>query len=224
MLTEDGLIVTNAHVVSSAGRGAQLTVTLYDGRKLPAEVHSFDKESDVALVKLKGAFSERFRAAKIGSSGRLRPGEWAVAVGSPLRLQNSVTAGIVSSTARHGSEIGSATKLHEYIQTDAAINQGNSGGPLVNLDGEVIGINVAKLGGQLVTGISFAIPIDTAMQIVEQLRSKGRVQRPYIGMRFVQHRDGSLSVVDITDGSPAERCGLKIDDTILEFDEKPVKS
>lgn len=159
-------------------------MTLTDGRKFPARVHSMDVQSDLALLELISPPPEPLPTAKVGTSSVLRPGEWVVALGSPLHLQNTVTAGIVSSTARTGSEIGLQAKSHEFIQTDAAINSGNSGGPLVNLDGEVIGINTAKLGGGNVSGISFAIPIDTAWQVIKQLRVNKRVVRPYIGMRF----------------------------------------
>jgi len=138
-----------------------------------------DRLSDIALIKIEASVGEDLPIATLGRSNKLKAGEFVVALGSPLFLQNSVSFGIVSATARHGSEIGMEKNRTDFIQTDAAINVGNSGGPLVNLDGEVIGINSMKAQG--VDGISFAIPIDTASIIVNQLMKNKRVVRPYIG-------------------------------------------
>lgn len=175
IVSTDGFIVTNAHVVENAAN-SKVLVTLSNFQKKIGFVHSLDKKTDIALVKLESSRYEIFSAAKLGSSGNLRAGEFVVALGSPLHLQNTVTFGIISAIARHGSELGMAKSRSEYIQTDAAINVGNSGGPLVNLQGEVIGINVMKAKG--VDGISFAIPIDIASQIIKQLMKSKRVVRP----------------------------------------------
>lgn len=165
-----------------------------------------------------------------------------VALGSPLHLQNTVTFGIVSTVARHATEIGVPQGRNDYIQTDAAINVGNSGGPLVNLDGEVIGINTMKAQGT--DGISFAIPIDTAWQVVKQLLANGRVIRPYIGMKMVNVMiepedagrrrrsaiedlmadESQVMLVEIERNSPAEKAGLRRGDLVVEIDGKPVKS
>lgn len=171
----DGTVLTNAHVVAdavrtgrAAGSGAAgsggapaLTVTLSDGRTFEGEVEALDTVSDIAIVKLVGAKGP-FPAAALGTSATLRTGEWVVAVGSPLMLSNTVTAGIVSCVNRKGVELGIQGHGEAFIQTDAAINQGNSGGPLVNLDGEVVGISTMKAFGA--DSVSFAIPIDVAVE------------------------------------------------------------
>ena len=162
-----------------------------------------------------------------------------IALGSPLLLQNTVTAGIISAVARHSSELGLSQQRTEYIQTDAAINQGNSGGPLVNLDGEVIGINTLKLAG--VDGIGFAIPMDIAQHVIGQLKATGKVVRPYIGMQMVtldqtnrerlphfsrSHDKGQtgVMVIEVQPGSPAARAGLSPGDLIVSFADQSVSS
>jgi S1-C subfamily serine protease len=245
IIDSTGLVATNAHVVSHGHRGSTLTITLNDGRKFTGKVHSLDRQLDIALIQLDVPTGTELPTAKIGNSGELKIGEWVVALGSPLRLQNTVTAGIISSVARGASEIGMGDQSYEYLQTDAAINQGNSGGPLVNLRGEVIGINTAKLGGNLVTGISFAIPIDVAWQVIHQLRSYGNVRRPYLGIKFVRNsstrrnggsrslpyiRNGQqfssseevIQIAEVISGSPADQGGLREGDIILEFDHRKV--
>jgi HtrA serine peptidase 2 len=176
-----GIIVTNAHVVKRANArnsDAPITVTMNDSRRFTATVHSRDPLSDIALVQITPQpSSEKLPEIRIGTSSNLRAGEWVVALGSPLSLQNTATAGIVSAVARPSAELGLSQQRTEYIQTDAAVNQGNSGGPLVNLDGEVIGINTMKVQQVGVAGISFAIPIDTATQVIEQLRRSRKVVR-----------------------------------------------
>lgn len=139
IVREDGLVVTNAHVVA---HGGNIRVNLNDGRQMRARLLAADRTSDVALLQIEHA--KDLPVAKIGSSSRLHPGDFVVALGSPLNLSNSVTCGIVSAVARHGSEIGIVQHRAEYIQTDASINVGNSGGPLIDLDGKVIGINTMK--------------------------------------------------------------------------------
>ena len=219
VVSEDGLIVTNAHVVAGA-RGGQVRVTSSDGRTFHARVVAADAASDIAVVR---AATRALRPIKIGSSSALRPGDFVVALGSPLNLSNSVTAGIVSNVARHGSELGRGQSRAEYIQTDAAINQGNSGGPLVDLDGKVIGINTMKAGGA--DGISFAIPIDIAWAVVRALLQHGSVARPYIGIKMQGRRDDSgVLVVQVAPDSPAERAGLRAGDVILAFNGERVRT
>lgn len=195
IISDDGFIVTNAHVVAPAASGKVL-VTMRNGKKRRGYVHSLDQASDIALVKLEADSTDSagygmrsyesgadvLVPVKLGTSGNVRGGEFVVALGSPMQLQNSASLGIISATARHASELGLANSRSEYLQTDAAINVGNSGGPLVNLDGEVIGINTMKVKGT--DGISFAIPIDVASQIINQLKANKKVIRPYVGMKL----------------------------------------
>jgi S1-C subfamily serine protease len=185
IITEDGYIVTNAHVVAASSDG-RVTVTTMNGVRRPATVHSIDTMSDIALVKMDNKFAgEKFPIVEMGSSSKIRPGEFVVALGSPMQLQNSASFGIVSASVRHASELGLMNSRAEYIQTDAAINQGNSGGPLINLSGQVIGINVMKAQGA--DGISFAIPVDTASVVIRQLMDNKHVVRPYVGMRVREY-------------------------------------
>jgi len=238
ILSEDGYIVTNAHVVAH-NVGGRVVVTQWNGKKRDAVIHSLDTATDVCLVKLTDVlYDEELPVATLGVSSKLRTGEFVVALGSPLMLSNSVTFGVVSSTARQGTELGLRGSRLEFIQTDAAINQGNSGGPLVNLSGEVVGVNNMKLQGG--DGISFAIPIDLVMQVVRQLKAKGRVVRPYIGVNMVnfnpakgrKHRKDDklleatelqVLVVSVEKGSPAAQAGLQAGDIIVEVDGKPLK-
>lgn len=162
-------------------------VTFADGSKYPAVIHSTDPLSDIAILQIESEDRKEWPTIALGASSDLRAGEWVCALGSPFSLQNSVSAGIISAVARHSSELGYPQKSGEYIQTDAAINSGNSGGPLVNLDGEVIGINTMKVDGSV--GISFAIPIDTAAQVIDQLLTHKKVVRAYIGLQMVNARD-----------------------------------
>lgn len=183
IITDDGLIVTNAHVVGSSTDGKVL-VTMMNGKKRTGIVHSQDTASDIALVQLDIDFEgEKYPTVEMGNSGKVRNGEFVIALGSPMQLQNSCSLGIVSATARHASELGFTNNRAEFIQTDAAINVGNSGGPLIDLSGRVIGINSMKARGA--DGISFAIPIDTAVQVIQQLRLHRRVVRPYVGLNMV---------------------------------------
>eukprot|EP00249_Psilotum_nudum_P006306 c19622_g1_i1 orf=90-1535(+) len=236
----DGTILTNAHVVANVGGGYyrdKLLVTMQDGRSFDGEVVNFDSTADLAVVKIQSKIP--LPTATLGSSRKLRPGEWVVALGSPLHLQNSVTVGVVSCVERKSSEIGLRGVRADYIQTDAAINQGNSGGPLLNLDGEVVGINTMK--AFLADGVSFAIPIDTAVKVVEQLKKHGRVVRPWLGMKMLEltpaivsqlkERDPTfpdisegILVPQVIPGSPAERAGIRSGDVIVHFDSRPVSS
>ena len=175
VLTSDGLILTNAHVVEGAD---DVIVTLADKREFKAKIMGSDKRSDVALVKIEAS---GLSAVRIGDVNRLKVGEWVMAIGSPFGLDNSVTAGIVSAKQRDTGE------FLPFIQTDVAINPGNSGGPLINMRGEVVGINsqiYSRSGGFM--GISFSIPIDEAVRVSDQLRSQGRVSRGRIGVTIDQ--------------------------------------
>ncbi|GJP47665.1 hypothetical protein CLOM_g6841 [Closterium sp. NIES-68] len=248
IIRADGLILTNAHVVAEMvdptaasapywSSRAKLQVTLQDGRTFDGHVLSFDSLSDIALVKVSAP--SPLPVVKLGSSKALRPGDWVVALGSPLHLSNTVTAGIVSCVDRKGTELGLRGGRMDYIQTDAAINAGNSGGPLVNLDGEVVGINNMK--ALAADGVSFAIPIDSAVHILDQLSRHGRVVRPFVGIKMLElnasiieqlrDRDPSFPAVtagilvpQVIPGSPAAKGGLQPGDVIVEFAGQPVAS
>nr|WP_315185817.1 DegQ family serine endoprotease [uncultured Albidiferax sp.] len=223
ILSTDGYIMTNAHVVEGAD---EVLVTLTDKRELKAKIIGFDKRSDVALVKIDAT---GLPAVKLGDVGRLKVGEWVMAIGSPFGLENTVTAGIVSAKQRDTGDYLS------FIQTDVAINPGNSGGPLINMRGEVVGINsqiYSRSGGFM--GISFAIPIDEASRVSDQLRASGRVSRGRIG---VQIETVSKEVADsvglgkaqgafvrgVETGSPAEKAGVEAGDIITKFDGKAIE-
>jgi serine protease Do len=215
IVSPDGYVLTNAHVVADA---SEVTVKLTDRREFVAKVIGVDKRSDVALIKIAAT---GLPTVRFGDSSRLRPGQWVVAIGSPFGFANSVTAGVVSATARPVDE-----NYVPFIQTDAAINPGNSGGPLFNVDGEVIGINAqifSRTGGYM--GVSFAIPIDLALNVKNQLLTKGKVSRSRIGVA-VQSVDQKLAttfglgtphgalISAVEPKSPSERAGLKPGDVI----------
>ncbi|MDR7375580.1 serine protease Do [Rhodoferax ferrireducens] len=223
ILSSDGLIMTNAHVVEGAD---EVLVTLTDKREFKAKIMGYDKRSDVAVVKIDAT---GLPAVKVGDVGRLKVGEWVMAIGSPFGLENTVTAGIVSAKQRDTGDYLS------FIQTDVAINPGNSGGPLINMRGEVVGINsqiYSRSGGFM--GISFAIPIDEATRVSEQLRVSGRVSRGRIG---VQIESVSKEVAEsvglgkaqgafvrgVETGSPAEKAGVEAGDIITKFDGKAIE-
>jgi serine protease Do len=223
ILTADGYVMTNAHVVEGA---EEVLVTLPDKREFKAKPVGFDKRTDVAVVKIEAT---GLPAVKIGDVSRLRVGEWVMAIGSPFGLENSVTAGIVSAKQRDTGD------YLPFIQTDVAINPGNSGGPLINMRGEVVGINsqiYSRSGGFM--GISFAIPIDEAIRVSEQLRVSGRVSRGRIGVQIDQvTRDVAESiglgkpqgalVRSVEAGAPAEKAGVEAGDIITRFDGKPIE-
>jgi serine protease Do len=222
ILSADGLIMTNAHVVDGAD---ELIVTLPDKREFKAKVVGADKRTDVAVVKIEAS---GLSAVKMGDVSRLRVGEWVMAIGSPFGLDNTVTAGIVSAKKRDTGD------FLPFIQTDVAINPGNSGGPLINMRGEVVGINsqiYSRSGG--FQGISFAIPIDEAVRVSDQLRATGRVTRGRIGVQIDQvskevaesiglgQPKGAL-VRGVEPNSPAAKAGVEAGDIIVKFDGKEV--
>lgn len=217
IISQDGYILTNTHVVEGA---SEVYVKLTDKREFKAKVIGSDKRTDVAVLKIEGSKLPRL---VIGDSDKIRAGEWVLAIGSPFDLDNTVTAGIVSAKAR---DTGDYLPL---IQTDVAVNPGNSGGPLINMRGEVIGINsqiYSRSGGYM--GISFAIPIDEAMRVADQLKASGKVSRGRIGVEIsglskeiaeslgLKSAQGAV-VVRIEAGSPAEEAGLQVGDVILKF-------
>ena len=223
ILTVDGMVMTNAHVVEGAD---EVIVTLTDKREFKAKIIGSDKRSDVAVVKIDAT---GLPAVKVGDVGRLKVGEWVIAIGSPFGLDNTVTAGIVSAKQRDTGD------YLPFIQTDVAINPGNSGGPLINMRGEVVGINsqiYSRSGGSM--GISFAIPIDEAVRVSEQLRTNGRVTRGRIGVQIDQvpkdvaesiglgKAQGAL-VRSVEAGAPADKAGVEAGDIIIKFDGKPVE-
>jgi serine protease Do len=226
IISADGFVLTNAHVVEAAD---EITVKLTDKRELKAKVIGSDKRTDIALLKIDAS---GLPFVKFGDPNRLRVGEWVVAIGSPFGFDNTVTAGIVSAKGRSLPQ----ENFVPFIQTDVAVNPGNSGGPLFNLRGEVVGINSAiysRTGGFM--GLSFAIPIDVANEITQQLKSTGRVIRGRIGVVIqpvtkeladgfgLQKPVGAL-VNSLEKGGPAEKAGVEPGDVILRFDGKPVTS
>jgi serine protease Do len=223
ILSTDGLIMTNAHVVDGAN---EVLVTLTDKREFKAKIIGTDKRSDVAVVKIEAT---GLPAVKLGDVNRLRVGEWVMAIGSPFGLENTVTAGIVSAKQRDTGD------YLPFIQTDVAINPGNSGGPLINMRGEVVGVNsqiYSRSGGFM--GISFAIPIDEATRVSDQLRATGKVSRGRIGVEIDQvskevaesiglgKSHGAL-VRSVVVGSPAEKAGIEAGDIITKFDGKAIE-
>ncbi len=223
ILTADGFIMTNAHVVDGAD---EVLVTLTDKREFKARIIGADKRTDVAVVKIEAS---GLAAVKVGDVNRLKVGEWVVAIGSPFGLENTVTAGIVSAKQRDTGD------YLPFIQTDVAINPGNSGGPLINMRGEVVGINsqiYSRSGGYM--GIAFAIPMDEAIRVSDQLRAHGRVSRGRIGVQIDQvtkdvaesiglgHARGAL-VRGVEGGSPADKAGIEAGDIITKFDGKVIE-
>ena len=220
-----GIALTNAHVVEKA---TEIEVITLDGSKHKAKVVGADKKTDLAVLKLDDGKAQ-FKFARLGDSDRMQVGDWVIAVGSPFGLQATVTAGIVSAKARN---IGQGP-FDDFIQTDAAINPGNSGGPLVNMAGEVIGINTAIVAGG--SGIGFAIPSNMAKKIYTEINSKGRVTRGWLGVSiqpltaelaksFNAKDTKGVLISDVIGESPAAKAGLKPGDILLEFDGKKVEA
>jgi Do/DeqQ family serine protease len=224
---KQGYIVTNAHVVENAD---EITVTLQDGRDLKAEVVGSDKDSDVAVLKVS---AEGLAQMPLGDSARLEVGDFVVAIGNPFGLQHTVTSGIVSGLSRTGLN---PDAYEDFIQTDASINPGNSGGALVNLRGELIGINteiISRNGGNL--GIGFAIPVNLARSVMDQLIKYGTVKRGQLGVSMytvtpdIAHSLGLPNAVgalvsQVVEGSPADKAGLRVGDVITSVNGQPVKS
>jgi serine protease Do len=226
IISTDGYILTNAHVVQAAD---EITVKLNDKREFKAKVIGYDRRTDIALIKIDGG---ALPAVKFGNPNELKVGEWVVAIGSPFGFENTVTAGIVSAKGRSLPQ----ENYVPFIQTDVAVNPGNSGGPLFNLKGEVVGINsqiYSRTGGFM--GLSFAIPIDVANEIAQQLRTTGRVSRGRIGVVIqplskelaesfgLPNARGAL-VNSVEKGGPANKAGVEPGDVILRFNGKPVNS
>ncbi len=233
VLSADGRILTNAHVVEGA---SQVSVTLTDGRTFTGEVVGLDSVTDVAAIKID---ADNLPTVAMGSTATLSPGQWAIAIGNPLGLDNTVTAGIISALGRSSTEVGIPDKRVQFIQTDAAINPGNSGGPLLNDRGEVIGMNTAiRKDAQ---GLGFAIPVETLTRIADQLFENGEVQHPYLGIQMVMltpemrdrlnaeaelgvkiNAEDGILIVRVLEDTPAEAGGLKPGDIIQQVNGVPV--
>lgn len=230
IISPDGYIVTNNHVVEDA---KEVTVTLNDRREFKATVVGTDPQTDLALIKIE---TDNLPVLEFGNSDDVRIGEWVLAVGNPFNLTSTVTAGIVSAKARNLDILGENTSIESFIQTDAAVNQGNSGGALVNVDGKLIGINSAIASGNgYFTGYSFAIPSNIARKVVGDLKQYGSVQRAYIGVAVVPIDNAlaselnlsevkGLLVRQVTADGAAERAGLRTDDIILALDSHEINS
>lgn len=235
IIKADGLVLTNAHVVDGADT---VTVALKDGRTFSGKVLGQDPVTDVAVIKIQ---ANNLPTVELGNSEQIRPGEWAIAIGNPLGLDNTVTAGIISATGRTSSQVGVPDKRVGFIQTDAAINPGNSGGPLLNQQGQVIGMNTAIIGGA--QGLGFAIPINTAQRIANQLVAKGSVDHPFLGIQMATltpalketlnsdpnsnvqvQEDQGILVAGVMRNSPAARAGLRTGDVIRKVDGRAVTS
>ena len=221
----EGLVLTNAHVVEQSTR---VTVGFPTGRRVEGQVVGLDPITDLAVVRLVG--QGPWPVAPLGNSDALQVGDWAIAVGNPFGLDNTVTLGIVSSLNRNASKLGITDKRLDLIQTDAAINPGNSGGPLLNSDGEVVGINTLVRSGPG-AGLGFAIPINRARSIAQQLIGSGRVSHPVIGVSLGLVGTGANGmadpgalVVNLQPGGPAERGGLRRGDVIVSVAGRPVKT
>jgi len=224
----DGRILTNAHVVDGADT---VTVKLKDGREFVGKVLGVDTVTDVAVVKIE---ANNLPVVSLGKSEELQPGEWAIAIGNPLGLDNTVTVGIISATGRSSADVGVPDKRVSFIQTDAAINPGNSGGPLLNQRGQVIGMNTAIIQGA--QGLGFAIPIDRAQQIADQLVTTGKAEHPYLGVRMLSitpevkaefnknpnaklrlTEDKGVLVLGVAKDSPAAQAGVRVADVIKKI-------
>lgn len=238
---EQGLILTNAHVVKDAD---QVTVILKDGQQFPGTVAGADPLTDIAVIKIKSP--KRLPALTLGDSDTLQAGDWAIAIGNPLGLNNTVTMGIISATDRSSSQLGAPDQRVNFIQTDAAINPGNSGGPLLNLKGEVIGINTAIIresqeSSIRAQGLGFAIPVKIAARISQQILKGGQVAHPYLGIRMVSiseqtktllqeeadlqiQQDKGVVVVDVLPNSPAEAAELKSGDVIVQIGKTQIET
>jgi serine protease Do len=233
IVTEDGYVVTNNHVVKEA---TNIVIKLTNNKEYKGDqvkVVGTDPKTDLALLKIQG--HDKFPFLKFGDSDKIRVGDWAIAVGDPFNLEGTLTVGVISAKGRSGIPLPEGPSFQNFLQTDAAINPGNSGGPLVNIRGEVIGINSAittTSGGNV--GIGFAIPVNMAKTVIDELKTKGKVTRGYLGVYLqeitAELKDGlklptreGVLVSDVSDGTPASRAGLKSGDVITEFDGNKVK-
>lgn len=235
IISSDGLIITNAHVVHY---NSIVSVLLQDGSTYEGKILGVDTITDVAVIKIA---AQNLPTVILGSAEELVPGEWAIAIGNPLGLNNTVTAGIISGINRSSTEIGITDKRVRFIQTDAAINPGNSGGPLLNAHGEVIGVNTAIRGNA--QGLGFAIPIDTASRIAKQLYTTGKASHPYLGIQMTTINQDTLPnsqiadnlglnikakkgvlIIGVVENSPASQAGFQRGDIILKVAQKPVFS
>ncbi len=233
IIDRSGIILTNAHVVDQADK---VTVLLKDGRTLEGKVQGVDEVTDLAVVKIDGG---DLPVAPLGDSSQVQVGDWAIAVGNPLGLDNTVTLGIVSTLKRSSSQVGIPDKRLDFIQTDAAINPGNSGGPLLNQQGEVIGINTAIRPDAM--GIGFAIPIDKAKAISTQLARGETISHPYLGIRmatltpeiaaennsdpnspFMVPEVNGVLVMQVLPSTPAAAAGMRRGDVVVQIDGQPV--
>ncbi len=219
----DGLIMTNAHVVNGSDK---VIVGLTNGKKLKAKLIGQDFFTDIAVLKIEG--KGPWPKAQLGDSSKIKVGDWAIAVGNPFGLENTVTLGIISNLKRNVTELGIYDKKLELIQTDAAINPGNSGGPLLNSDGEVIGINTLIRSGPG-AGLSFAIPINKAKKITYQLINNGKVIHPMIGIRLIDEsnfgtNNNPVKVGYVVPNSPAEQSGIKVNDIIIKVGGEDIKT
>ncbi len=235
ILTADGRVLTNAHVVDGAD---EVEVKLKDGRSFQGKVVGLDTVTDIAAIKIE---TDKLPTVTLGNSDQLIPGEWAIAIGNPLGLDNTVTAGIISATGRTSREVGISDKRVSFIQTDAAINPGNSGGPLLNARGEVIGVNTAiRANAQ---GLGFAIPIDTVQRIAAQLFSNGKASHPFLGIQMVDlnaavkaellqdpnlgyniTQDKGVLVTLVGRGTPAADAEIKPGDILRQIEQTEIKT
>ncbi|MGD8535964.1 MAG: Do family serine endopeptidase [Candidatus Aminicenantes bacterium] len=229
-ISSDGYLITNNHIVENAEK---ITITTLQENEYKAEVVGTDPPTDVALLKIT---EKNLPYVELGDSGRVKIGEWVLAIGNPLGFEHTVSAGIVSAKGRQGLQSSTAISYQDFIQTDAAINRGNSGGPLVNMKGEVIGITsmiASPTGGNI--GIGFAIPSNLARKVVKQLEEKGKVVRGYLGVYpqdlseeerralDLKSRRGAF-VTKVEPGAPADKAGFERYDVIIEFNNQPVKN
>jgi len=220
---EDGLVITNAHVVNGSD---QVIVGLTNGKKINAKLIGQDSFTDLAVLKIEG--KGPWPKAKLGDSAKIKVGDWAIAVGNPFGLENTVTLGIISNLNRNVNQLGIYDKKLELIQTDAAINPGNSGGPLLNSDGEVIGINTLIRSGPG-AGLSFAIPINKAKDIAYELIKNGKVIHPMIGISLIEEsnferKDNVVKVGYVVPNSPAEKSGIMVNDIIKKVGNKDIET
>ena len=227
IISADGYILTNNHMVEEADK---VTIELTDGRKFTAEIIGADSDSDVAVVKID---ADDLPYLELADSDALEVGEWVLAIGNPLGLSHTVTAGIVSAKGRSGFGLAD---FENFIQTDAAINFGNSGGPLINLDGKVVGINTAIAGSTGNIGIGFAIPINMAKHAYEQLVKGGTVERGYLGISMgfltdetapffgLKKNAKGVLISEVMEDSAADKAGLRHNDVIIEFNGEPIES